>query len=144
LSPSPAEPPPVRHRIFSKRVRAGAGPVVGNATLQGAAPSLLLPGSLIPVRHEADAISSPPRRRYHYYTVSEVPATPAALRSGREATPNNVKEDTIRAPGRGEPLVIPHLTSSSNLQGIAGAAAGITIGLVASLFFRQAFGGGNA
>ena len=49
----------------------------------------------------------------------------------------------MRAPGRGEPLVIPYLTSSSNLQGIAGAAAGIAIGLVISPFFRQAFGGGN-
>jgi len=125
-------------------VRTGASPVVGNATLQGAAPSLLLPGSPIPIRYEADAISSPPRRRYHHYTVSEVPATPAASRSGREATPNNVEEDTIRAPGRGEPLVTPRSTSSSNLQGIAGAAAGIAIGLVASPFFRQAFGGGNA
>lgn len=143
-SPSPAEPPPVRRRIFSERVRAGAGPVVGNATLQGAAPSLPPPGSPIPVRHEADAISSPPRRRHHHHTVSEVPATPAASRSGREATPNNVEEDTMRAPGRGEPLVIPHSTSSGNLQGIAGAAAGIAMGLVASPFFRQAFGGGNA
>jgi len=105
---------------------------------------MLPPSSPTLVHHEAVATSSLPRRRHHHYTVSEVPATPAASRSGREATPNNVEEDIMRAPGRGEPLVIPHSTSSSNLQGIAGAAAGIAMGLVTSPFFRQAFSGGNA
>jgi len=143
-SPSPAEPPPIRRRIFSERVRAGAGPVVGDATLQGAAPSMPPPSSPTIVHHEAVATSLSPRRRHHHHTVSEVPATPEASRSGREATPNNVEEDTMRAPGRGEPLVTPPSTSSGNLQGIAGAAAGIAMGLVASPFFRQAFGWGNA
>jgi len=104
---------------------------------------MLLPSSPTPIHYEAVIISSLPRRRYHYYTVSEVPTTPAASRSGREVTLNNVEEDIIRPPGRGEPLVTPYSTSSSNLQGIAGAAAGIAIGLVTSPFFRQAFGGGN-
>ena len=142
-SPSPVEPQPVRRRIFSERVRAGAAPVVDDTTPQTAASSMLPPGSPTPARRESVANPSLSRRRHHPTSVAGVPATPAALRSDREATPNNVEEDTMRAPGRGELPVTPHSTPSHNLQGIAGAAAGIAMGLVASPFFRQAFGGGN-
>jgi len=101
------------------------------------------PGSPTPARRESVADPSLSRRRHHRTSVAGVPTTPAALRSDCEATPNNVKEDTIRAPGRGGLPVTPHSASSHNLQGIAGATAGIAMGLVASPFFRQAFSGGD-